>query len=65
MIKQCSKCPETYNNNRTEPKKAGYGEEVNEMFFQLRKLDLCDNCLIEHIYEIRKKNQSDSRSEAT
>lgn len=64
MIKQCSKCPNTYDSNRTEPKKVGYGEEVNSMFFQLRKLDLCDNCLIERIYEIRK-NQSDIKSEAS
>lgn len=61
MIKQCSKCPETYDSNRTEPKKTGYGEEVNAMFFQLRKLDLCDNCLIARIYEIRE-NQSDTKN---
>lgn len=64
MIKQCSKCPETYDSNRTEPKKVGHGEEVNSMFFQLRKLDLCENCLIERIYEIRK-NLSGTESEAS
>lgn len=65
MIKQCSKCPETYDSNRTEPKQAGHGEEVNSMFFQLRELDLCDNCLIERIYEIRESKQADSKSEAS
>lgn len=65
MIKQCSKCPETYDSNRTEPKRVvGHGEEVNSMFFQLKKLDLCENCLIERIYEIRK-NQSDTKSETS
>ena len=64
MIEQCSKCPNTYDSNRTEPQKAGYGEEINAMFFQLRKLDLCDNCLIERIYEIRQ-NQSGTKSEAS
>lgn len=56
MIEKCSNCSNTYDSNRTEPQKAGYGEEVNALFSQLCKTsDLYDNCLIERIYKIREK----------
>ena len=59
MTKTCENCTRTFDQNQTEPRKAGHGKEANDIYEQRRpNSNLCEECLFNEIHSELDKSKA-------